>query len=123
MRSYQAGEYYGCKGVQEFLDFICGHGKVFINANHWIAAMNKYDFYIGSRIHGVIATLLSGTPACLLTHDSRTQELAEFASIPSFPLDEVGALNMYVIENMYNKIDFSNFQNTRIQLIIWLDNR
>ena len=39
--------------MQELIDFISNHGKVFTNVNDWIAAMSKYDFYIGSRIHGV----------------------------------------------------------------------
>ncbi|NOR69477.1 MAG: hypothetical protein GQ532_07245 [Methylomarinum sp.] len=105
-------KYYGCDDTQELFSYFSNHGNVFVNVDEWITVMNKYDFYIGSRIHGVIAMLLSGTPACLLTHDSRTKELADFASIPSFSQDEIGELTMDVVEDIYNGIDFDSFQNT-----------
>ena len=43
----------------------------------------------GSRLHGSIPSLNSGVPALLLTYDSRTAEMAEFAGIPVAPADLV----------------------------------
>ncbi|MFJ5839790.1 polysaccharide pyruvyl transferase family protein [Streptomyces shenzhenensis] len=48
----------------------------------WIDELSDYDFAYGTRIHGNIAALLAGTPAVVLTHDSRTLELCRYFDIP-----------------------------------------
>ncbi len=48
----------------------------------WFDELARHDFTFGTRIHGTIASLLAGTPAVLLAHDSRTLELAEFFELP-----------------------------------------
>ncbi|MFE0674449.1 polysaccharide pyruvyl transferase family protein [Streptomyces sp. NPDC058867] len=48
----------------------------------WIDELRGYDFAYGTRIHGNIAALLAGTPAVVLTHDSRTLELCRYFDIP-----------------------------------------
>ena len=48
----------------------------------WMAYLEGFDFSFGTRIHGNIAALLSGVPAVVLAHDSRTLELAEYHEIP-----------------------------------------
>jgi hypothetical protein len=55
----------------------------------WIDDLREQDFSFGTRIHGTIATLLAGTPAVLLAHDSRTLELARHFGIPHRRLSEV----------------------------------
>ncbi|MHB9860026.1 polysaccharide pyruvyl transferase family protein [Streptomyces sp. YIM S03343] len=52
----------------------------------WIKELRTYDFAYGTRIHGNIAALLAGTPAVVLTHDSRTLELCRYFDIPHRPL-------------------------------------
>ena len=49
------------------------------------------DFSFGTRIHGNIAALLAGTPACVLAHDSRTLEIARYFEIPHRSLRELPA--------------------------------
>jgi len=102
-------KYYGSNNKQELLEYIHHHGKVFTNIEHWIQTMKQYDYYLGSRIHGVIATLLSGTPACLLYHDSRTKELADFASIPSISAIDIGDITKNEIKESFEKLDFTDF--------------
>jgi hypothetical protein len=106
----KAIKFYGCGDKHELFDYLNKYGYVFTNANEWITAMGNYSFYLGSRIHGVIATLLAGTPACLLAHDSRTAELAKFASIPSFSQKEIGDLTMHSVEHIFNEVDFVESQ-------------
>lgn len=57
----------------------------------------KINFSFGQRIHGNILATLLGIPAVVYTHDSRTQELAEFFSIPTFSgkLDGIDLLDIY----------------------------
>ena len=52
------------------------------NLEDWIHKLQTYDLVISSRIHGVIAGLLSGTRSLCIAHDSRTQELCETLKIP-----------------------------------------
>jgi len=53
--------------------------------------MVERDFVAGTRLHGVIAALLAGTPAVLLTHDSRTREMARQAGLPHRSVTEMQA--------------------------------
>ncbi|MFJ9544431.1 polysaccharide pyruvyl transferase family protein [Streptomyces sp. NPDC101225] len=57
----------------------------------WIAELRGYDFAYGTRIHGNIAALLAGTPAVVLTHDSRTLELCRYFDLPHRPLSSLPA--------------------------------
>ncbi|KUO21244.1 polysaccharide pyruvyl transferase family protein [Streptomyces dysideae] len=57
----------------------------------WIDELRGYDFAYGTRIHGNIAALLAGTPAVVLTHDSRTLELCRYFDIPHRPLTDLPA--------------------------------
>lgn len=62
---------------------IAGNRAVFHqHAPTWIEAMAGRDFTVGHRIHGNIASLLAGTPAHVIVHDSRTLELCEYFQIP-----------------------------------------
>lgn len=56
--------------------------KFFIDPSTWIEYLKDYDFSFGTRIHGTVMAILSGTPSFLLAHDSRTLELAEYFEIP-----------------------------------------
>lgn len=58
------------------------HAKVFFDLNQWLDYMSGKSLYVGTRVHGVIASLLSGTPAILVCHDSRTEEMAHSLHLP-----------------------------------------
>jgi hypothetical protein len=50
--------------------------------NKWKNIVKKYDFVIGTRIHGAIISLVCNIPTLLIVIDSRTNELAEIFNIP-----------------------------------------
>jgi hypothetical protein len=54
----------------------------FVDPWPWLDHMRETDFVFGSRIHGSIAAVLSGTPSYLLAHDARTMELARYFDLP-----------------------------------------
>ncbi|MFD1720836.1 polysaccharide pyruvyl transferase family protein [Amnibacterium endophyticum] len=62
--------------------------RCFVDASTWFDFMRRQDFGFGTRLHGTIAALANGVPGVLLTHDSRTTELAEYHRLPSMPLED-----------------------------------
>ncbi|WP_446040435.1 polysaccharide pyruvyl transferase family protein [Streptomyces sp. SID1121] len=56
--------------------------RVPLDPRTWLEELSTFDFAYGTRIHGNIAALLSGTPAVVLVHDSRTLELCRYFDIP-----------------------------------------
>lgn len=64
--------------------------RIFLAAYPWLDLMRTRDFAFGARLHGNLAALMAGTPAFILTHDSRTLELARYLEIPNRPLSSVG---------------------------------
>ncbi len=75
-------EYYG-QPLEGLLPVIKSRMKVFFNLKDWLAYLRGRDLMIGTRLHGTIAGLLAGTPSVLITHDSRTAEMAREMAIPS----------------------------------------
>ena len=76
-----------------------GSVKAFVDPRPWIDYLATREFVFGTRLHGVIAGLLAGTPAHLVVHDSRTLELARYFGIPHTFIrdlaDPVDARNLY----------------------------
>ncbi len=63
--------------------------RLYLDPVPWIDFLATRDFTFGSRIHGTIASLIAGTPAFVLAHDSRTLELARYFGIPHRLLRDV----------------------------------
>ncbi|WP_329339313.1 polysaccharide pyruvyl transferase family protein [Streptomyces sp. NBC_00663] len=63
--------------------------RVYIDPVTWIDELRDFDFSFGSRIHGNIAALLAGTPATVLSGDSRTLELCRYFDIPHVRIDKL----------------------------------
>ena len=85
------------------------------NYFHWKDIISKYDFIIGTRIHGSIIALSSGIPTLLLVIDSRTYELAEIFKIPYINLidREINLKNKSDIIELVNnhKFNYDNYNN------------
>ncbi|HEY4608953.1 MAG TPA: polysaccharide pyruvyl transferase family protein, partial [Ilumatobacteraceae bacterium] len=58
-----------------------GRVTTFVDPQTWIEHLRSRQFVFGTRLHGVIAAVLAGTPAHLIAHDSRTLELARYHGI------------------------------------------
>ncbi|MGI4799037.1 MAG: polysaccharide pyruvyl transferase family protein [Janthinobacterium lividum] len=65
------------------------HGHVFTNLQDWLHYMATRSFCFGTRIHGVVASLLAGTEATLIAHDSRTLEMAHSMFLPHITSSEI----------------------------------
>lgn len=95
--------------------------RFFLDPAQWRSYLQQSRFAFGNRIHGNIAALTAGTPAVLLSHDSRTLELAEYHGIPFKPVPkdpsdidpaelfewaEFTSLNSRVAENFDRYVQF-----------------
>jgi len=71
----------------------------------WLDYLEGFQFSFGTRIHGNIAALLAGTPAFVLSHDSRTAELAEYHRIPQQRFKQLA--DDFDAAELYQRADFA----------------
>ncbi|MGC1507643.1 polysaccharide pyruvyl transferase family protein [Ketobacter sp.] len=74
--------------VDKILDRIKIKGRYHTTVTNWIADSRRLSAYLGSRIHGAVASILSSVPPLLLTHDVRTEELAAAMGVPSLEISK-----------------------------------
>lgn len=99
-------DYLNFPNGKKVLDYISQKGIFPQSFSEWFKNIGEHDFILGSRLHGCIAALIQNIPAVLITRDSRTVEMAEFYKLPSITLEKAGFSS---IESIYNKSDFSTF--------------
>lgn len=89
---------------------ICGSGHEigFTNVPSWMDFLSQRDFSFGSRIHGNITAVMSGTPAYIFAPDSRILELARYHNIQHMPAKDItDTTNIF---DVYEKADFTSVQ-------------
>ena len=73
---------YDCADIDRISSFLTSHGRAFYDVSSWTSYMRTKAFCFGTRIHGTVASIVAGVPATLISHDSRTVEMARAMSIP-----------------------------------------
>lgn len=86
-----------------------------LDAWTWIDSLKNFDFSFGPRIHGAVASILAGTPAMLIAHDSRTVELAEVHGIPYLELHEIP--DDLTVQDLVLMTDYSKFNQMHSQYV------
>ena len=84
-----------------------GRVRYFLDPDPWISFLGGCDLAFGARIHGNIAAILAGIPACVFAHDSRTTELAHYLGIPYRSLQDVDP--RLDAADLYESLDFTAF--------------
>jgi polysaccharide pyruvyl transferase WcaK-like protein len=95
--------------------FRAGRVRLYVDPTPWIDYLKTRDFAFGTRLHGNIAALMAGTPAVLLSIDSRTQELADYHQIPHRRITHelfAGA----DAADLYAEADFTAFNARRVEI-------
>lgn len=85
-------------------DVKAGRALGFVSARDWYRFMAGVTFSFGERIHGNLAAVLSGTPALVLTTDTRTEELSEYFEVPHIPAADIQSGTD--LRTLYEKCDF-----------------
>ena len=96
---------YACPHMsdEEFIDWCDHHALSFFSASSWLEYIRRFDFVIGTRIHGVMLALQAGVPALCIAHDSRTKELCETMKIPHvIAADVSGGIKRDDIPRLFN---------------------
>lgn len=75
-------EVYGAGSAEEIERYGVKHIKVFFNVIEWMRYLRSRDIIVGTRLHGVVAAIISGTPGILISHDTRTAESAKQLGLP-----------------------------------------
>src|SRR5699024_9526684 len=89
-------------------EFVSGNVRFYLDASTWINDMRAQDAYIGTRIHGALSGISAGIPSILITHDSRTLELAEYHGIPHVTPAQL--IEIDSIGDLRERIDFREFE-------------
>lgn len=87
--------------------------KLIPDMNDWrnFLINNEYNYSLGGRIHGNIMSILSGIPATVIAHDSRTREMAEFFNIPMID-SKKGVYTKQDVCETYLQADYTMFNQT-----------
>lgn len=93
----------------EHQQFTSGTARFYLDSYRWIEEMKSVDYSVGPRIHGNIASVLAGTPATVIAHDSRTAELSDYHGIPYKYAEEI--TNSTDIGQLYAEADFEKFNS------------
>jgi glycosyltransferase involved in cell wall biosynthesis/GT2 family glycosyltransferase len=89
--------------------YLKANGQVFFGLEDWLEYLRAKDFCLGTRIHGTIAALLAEVPAALITHDSRTAEMARAMAIPYFSASNLDTTKPLNVEEFYDKDQLQKF--------------
>ena len=84
---------YACPEMDmaEFTLWSQRYGNVFFDVPAWMEHYRRFDFIIGTRIHGIMLALQAGIPALCVAHDSRTLELCQTMMVPYVLAKDVAA--------------------------------
>ena len=101
---------------EEFRGFIATRMRLYFSVNQWLEDAARFDFSLGMRLHGNMASWQSGTPAVWLYHDSRTRELAETMALPHISHMEFLKLNSIEEMKASANFDFDVYAHRRNEL-------
>lgn len=82
--------------------------RAFYDAETWIDDLQRYDFQIGTKLHGSMAAFQGGVPSIFVTHDLRTQELAEAMCVPAVTREQ-----MLAADSLEELVDLAAFNGDR----------
>lgn len=107
-------EIYGAPDWETLIAFVRSHARLFFDVDSWSKSLDQYDYVFGTRLHGTILALNSGVPAFLLHHDSRTEELCDYAQIPSAPASSYD-LSLKSIKRSIERADYRAYYDRRAE--------
>lgn len=105
---------YGAGSWEQVEAYLLSHAKVYFDVPSWSQAVMAYAGVFGTRLHATIMALNSGIPAVLAYHDSRTQEMCDFARLPSIHVSKA-SLNREPVQRQIRNADVETYLSTKQQ--------
>lgn len=100
----------------DFVTWSIRHAHSFFSAASWMEYVRRFDFVIGTRIHGAMLALQVGVPALCLAHDSRTVELCQTMLIPYVRAQDIASgITLDMLPDLFN-FDPELFDQNRTKL-------
>ena len=105
---------YSFTDITRLKSYLDQHGRVFLDLDKWSTYLTSKERVLGTRLHGAIIALNSGTPAILLAHDSRTSEMIDFAGIPTIsPAFFAGNFSPARMKRAFSEVDIERYESVR----------
>ncbi len=99
-----------CLGsIEELKIYLGNYTKTFLDVDEWSSYLRSKARLVGTRLHGAIISLNSGTPAILLAHDSRTSEMIDFAGIPTVSPKKFGDFSSSKLKSAFEKVNLEEY--------------
>lgn len=92
---------------ERLIEHIRSKNRLFLNLRDWDDYISRFDYSLGSRFHGNVIALTNGVAASILTHDSRTTEMARLMNIPHVPVEEIDKID---VEQLASSADYDAFE-------------
>ncbi|UUX94128.1 polysaccharide pyruvyl transferase family protein [Aquabacterium sp. J223] len=100
----------------EFSRWTQRHARSFFSAAFWMDHLRRFDFVVGTRIHGVMLALQVGVPAMCVAHDSRTLELCATMKVPHVEAKDVSrGITRDMLSRLF-QFDADAFDKNRLTL-------
>lgn len=115
VHSKNLAETYGATDLDSVRNYILERGRAYLDVAEWSRGVRDYQFAFGTRLHSTIMCLNSGVTAALACHDSRTEEVAEFAAIPRLDLNGQ-SLTPETIKRAYEQADTDKYYARRREI-------
>jgi len=92
------------------LDYLADKGRFFREYDKWITYLSTRHFAFGTRLHATIAALIAGTPATLITHDTRTAETALAMHLPTVEARDINLDRPLRLVDYYDDEKLTRFE-------------
>jgi GNAT superfamily N-acetyltransferase len=69
-------------------EVLAEHGRIYFSVERWLEETAAAELFLGSRLHGNMIGLQSGTPAAVIVHDARTSELMSQMRMPRLEMED-----------------------------------
>lgn len=101
---------------ETFARWVQSSAAVFFDIEAWMEHMQRFEVCVGPRFHGAMLAMQAGTPAVVVTHDSRTEELCMTTGIPSVSARDLVTDGVQPLWEAIGDFDGSAFDKTRMAL-------
>lgn len=101
--------------THEFKAWARNHAIAFFNVPGWMEFLRRFDFVVGTRIHGTVLGLQVGVPALCIVSDSRTLELCQTMRVPYVAAkDYLDGLRLNDLSQLFrHQFDAEEFDSNR----------